>query len=394
MSSITTINAGDLISGSRTDINTNFSNLNTDKEEVTNKDTDGTLAANSDTKYPSQKAVKTYADSVSSPTGRSWNDYAVDAVGTDAYAITLTGFTAYVAGQTFKFKAGTANTGACSLKVNGLAVIPIKKDVSSDLATGDILANQIVTVIYDGTNMQLQSQEAGIAKTADLPTEAYTVGALRNALVKTYFNIQLPFILWTGAVVNDTTTTFENWVRSSAEVVVSPSGLGVDFQGTALETITAKIFPDNWGVKFNTTQIIISDFWAKWSAATDTGDTKLGFMAILDAVGRVYTDTAYDYVGFTKRGSTGVLYASIAKGSTGVTNTDISSGLTLTNWNNFRIELDLSNNALFYVNGVLKATLSGANLPTTNSGILLGFGRSDTALFLVTAPTISLQMNP
>jgi len=31
-------------------------------EDVANKDTDGTLAANSDTKYPSQKAVKTYVD--------------------------------------------------------------------------------------------------------------------------------------------------------------------------------------------------------------------------------------------------------------------------------------------------------------------------------------------
>lgn len=32
------------------------------KEDVSNKDTDGTLAANSDTKYASQKATKTYAD--------------------------------------------------------------------------------------------------------------------------------------------------------------------------------------------------------------------------------------------------------------------------------------------------------------------------------------------
>ena len=31
-------------------------------EATSNKDTDGTLALNSDTKYPSQKAVKTYAD--------------------------------------------------------------------------------------------------------------------------------------------------------------------------------------------------------------------------------------------------------------------------------------------------------------------------------------------
>ncbi len=33
-----------------------------DYEKTSNKDTDGTLSANSDTKYPSQKAVKTYAD--------------------------------------------------------------------------------------------------------------------------------------------------------------------------------------------------------------------------------------------------------------------------------------------------------------------------------------------
>ncbi len=38
-------------------------------ELTSNKDTDGTLAANSDTKYPSQKAVKTYADTKVSSSG-------------------------------------------------------------------------------------------------------------------------------------------------------------------------------------------------------------------------------------------------------------------------------------------------------------------------------------
>src|SRR3990167_6000177 len=62
MSTIATIDAADLISDSRTDINTNFSNLNTDKIETSYLDTDTSLAANSDTKIPSQKAVKTYID--------------------------------------------------------------------------------------------------------------------------------------------------------------------------------------------------------------------------------------------------------------------------------------------------------------------------------------------
>lgn len=161
MSTITTIQSTDVIANSRTDINTNFSNLNTDKIETSYLDTDTALAANSDTKIATQKAVKAYADALASPTGKSWNEYAVDSVGTDSYAITVTGLTSYVAGQTFKFKAGTANTGACTLNVNSLGAKSIYKDVSSELATGDILANQIVTVIYDGTNMQLVSVISG-----------------------------------------------------------------------------------------------------------------------------------------------------------------------------------------------------------------------------------------
>ena len=71
MATITEILASDNISDSREDINTNFSNLNTDKlessditgkEDVSNKKT--TLADNSDTFYPSQKAVKTAVDEI------------------------------------------------------------------------------------------------------------------------------------------------------------------------------------------------------------------------------------------------------------------------------------------------------------------------------------------
>lgn len=63
MSTITTINASDKITDSRAVINTNFDNLNTDKIETSYLDTDTTLAADSNTKIPSQKAVKAYVDS-------------------------------------------------------------------------------------------------------------------------------------------------------------------------------------------------------------------------------------------------------------------------------------------------------------------------------------------
>lgn len=62
MATITTIASGDLITNSRSDINTNFTNLNSDKIETSVLDTDTTLAANSDSKVATQKAVKSYVD--------------------------------------------------------------------------------------------------------------------------------------------------------------------------------------------------------------------------------------------------------------------------------------------------------------------------------------------
>jgi hypothetical protein len=62
MSTIKVIQSSDLITNSRADINDNFSALNTDKIETSVLDTDTTLAANSDAKVPTQKAVKAYVD--------------------------------------------------------------------------------------------------------------------------------------------------------------------------------------------------------------------------------------------------------------------------------------------------------------------------------------------
>ncbi len=84
--------------------------------------------------------------------------YAADAGGDDTYSVTLDPVpAAYYTGMTVTFKPTTANTGACTLDVNGLGAKTIKKNVSTDLATGDILAGQMVMVKYDGTNFQLVS---------------------------------------------------------------------------------------------------------------------------------------------------------------------------------------------------------------------------------------------
>jgi len=62
MATINTILGSDTITSSRTVINQNFTNLNTDKIETSVLDTDTALTNNSDTRVATQKAVKAYVD--------------------------------------------------------------------------------------------------------------------------------------------------------------------------------------------------------------------------------------------------------------------------------------------------------------------------------------------
>ena len=85
-------------------------------------------------------------------------DYAADAGSTDTYAVTLSPIpSAYFTGMRVFFKANTANTGAATSNVNSLGEKTIKKNKDEDLEDNDILAGQICTVVYDGTNFQLQN---------------------------------------------------------------------------------------------------------------------------------------------------------------------------------------------------------------------------------------------
>jgi hypothetical protein len=104
--------------------------------------------------------------------------YAADGGASDAYAITLAPVPlAYTTGMVIRFKANTANTGAASLNVNSLGAKTIKKDLNSDLSDNDILASQIVEVVYDGTNFQMLSQTSGLARKVDVQSNSYNYAA-------------------------------------------------------------------------------------------------------------------------------------------------------------------------------------------------------------------------
>lgn len=75
---------------------------------------------------------------------------------TDSYAVANTNpFSSYTTGLLVTFKASSDNTGPCTLDVDGMGPKTLKKSVSDDLVAGDILTNQIVMAVYDGTNFQV-----------------------------------------------------------------------------------------------------------------------------------------------------------------------------------------------------------------------------------------------
>lgn len=85
------------------------------------------------------------------------NKYAVDTGAADAYVVALSpALTAYTAGHVVRFKATNTNTGASTINVNGLGVKNITTTAVAALVENRILANGVYTLVYDGTQYQLQ----------------------------------------------------------------------------------------------------------------------------------------------------------------------------------------------------------------------------------------------
>jgi|GEM_PF-1518387 len=82
--------------------------------------------------------------------------YAADSGAGNSYAIALSPvLPQYIIGMPIYFKAANANSDACTLNINNLGTISIKKHGTVDLLEGDISVGQIVGVVYDGTNFQI-----------------------------------------------------------------------------------------------------------------------------------------------------------------------------------------------------------------------------------------------
>lgn len=148
-------------------------------------------------------------------------------VGGTVDAITLTpspAATAYAAGQRFSFIASGANTGATTVNVSALGAKSITKRGTTALAAGDIPANALVTIQYDGTRFQLLSPSTGAqASVAETISGAWTftdIPTISNATPRINF------------IESDQSTDEQRW-----RVVVSGKTLSIEtLSGDGLTT--------------------------------------------------------------------------------------------------------------------------------------------------------------
>lgn len=75
-------------------------------------------------------------------------------VSAGVYTTTISGVTSYTAGDTYIIKFDSQNDGDSTLNISSVGAIPIYKNTNVKLSSGDIKANQEITIVYDGTNFQ------------------------------------------------------------------------------------------------------------------------------------------------------------------------------------------------------------------------------------------------
>ena len=197
-----------------------------------------------------------------------------DSGGSDAYAVTIDNFpSAYAIGQRVIFKPNTINSGPATLDVNGLGAISILRDYNQALSDGDILANEMQDVTYDGTNWQLAARRQPGSPTG---------------MISPYAGNTAPtgWLLCDGSAVSRTTYaalfavlvtvigTFTVTIASPGLVTIASHGLAT---GDSIYITTTGALPT--GLSVNTRYWVIKNdansFWLATSLANALVGTKI-----------------------------------------------------------------------------------------------------------------------
>lgn len=138
-------------------------------------------------------------------------NFAADAEASDTYVISLDPAPdGYVTGMLITFTANTANTGACTVNVNALGAKSLKVNHDRDPGNGYIESGSVVTAVYDGTNFQITSIDAGVPDYAGIFGDDNAV-ATTILLVDAYepvtiFDTNMPEVVSNGDFSNNNIT--------------------------------------------------------------------------------------------------------------------------------------------------------------------------------------------
>lgn len=156
----------------------------------------------------------------------------------NAYVLTFAAsFTAYTDGIIIYFTPANTNTGASTLNVNGLGVVPIVNQDGSVLLGGQIVANQIVQVMYKGGNFLLLTYAISQGTFAPVWT-GFSVAPVGNMTFQQTGRVVT--LRWGGGqgTSNATSMTIQN-----LPIEIRPNSLGAFFG------ITATALIDNGALK-------------------------------------------------------------------------------------------------------------------------------------------------
>lgn len=239
---ITTIQASDQITNSRTDLNNNFASLNTNKIETSVIDTDPALTANSDASIPSQKAVKTYVDAGGSaanlqrllPTGTIL-PYAAAAAPSffllcDGSAVSRTIYAALFAVIGTTYGAGNGSTTFNLPDARGRVIL----GAGTGTKVGTFVSRSSNVITLSGlSNVANNEFQTGQAVTY------HTSGSVITGLT----NDTVYYLIRTGNLTFSLATTLAN---AQNAVVISLSSDGTGTQ-TFTETLTVRTVGDTGG---------------------------------------------------------------------------------------------------------------------------------------------------